>query len=317
MTRGGKRWTRVLSAGWKIGVPLLAGLIALGSARAGGLAGRPALLLAGAVTGVLLLTAFLLGIEFRLNELDEHVTADLGQIDRFTELSAQMQRSVLGIALLTQFLAAAGEAESSSSPLLLSIARREVERLTGFMRHLPVAGEIAYDGEDREWLLALAKEAAVSIDGISLSTVDAGMHGFDGGLWTSDLGARYLEAQHDAIGRGVVIRRIFVFETEDLSRDETFQNITQTQRNLGIRVRMLDHQIIPEWLRPMISDFIVFDRSLGYETAVGTVFGGGLRSTRPAMVRTSLTTEPDRVQRLQKQFEELWDAADPQREIAG
>ncbi len=75
--------------------------------------------------------------------------------------------------------------------------------MTSFVRQLPGGTEIAYDGEDREWMLGLTAEASRSIDAISLSTVDAGIRGFDGGLWTSDLGTRYLELQHEAIARGV------------------------------------------------------------------------------------------------------------------
>ena len=40
------------------------------------------------------------------------------------------------------------------------------------------------------------------------------MLGLDGGLWTSDLGQRYLELQREAITRKVRIRRIFVVEHE-------------------------------------------------------------------------------------------------------
>jgi len=318
MTRGGMRRSTALSAAWRIGIPLLLGLAALGLAEAAGMAARSALAVAGLITAGLLAAAFLAGFEARLRGMDERLAADLEKIDRSTELFGLIQRSVLDTELLADFVAATGRAEYSVSPLLLGIAQREVERLTDFVRHLPVRGEIAYDGEDREWLLGLTRESRVSIDAVSLSTVDAGMRGFDGGLWTSDLGTRYLKLQREAIDRKVAIRRIFVFENADLARDETFLNITQMQRGLGIDVRMLDHQVIPEWLRPMILDFIIFDGALGYESTTGAAFNsGGIGGTRPAIVRTRLATIPKRIEDLSSQFEQLWEAADPKRRIGG
>ena len=215
-------------------------------------------------------------------------------------------------ALLTGFLDVAGTTGDGINPLLLRLAQREIKRMTYFVQELPGGREIAYDGEDREWLLGLTQEAERSVDAISLSTVDAGMRGFDGGLWTSDLGTRYLELQREAVARGIVIRRIFVFETEDLAGDETFLNITKIQRNVGVQVRMLDHQLIPEWLRSIIFDFIIFDGTVSYETTPATTFNAG---TRPAIVRTLLAPMSDRVDELQNRFQQLWDAADPERQL--
>jgi hypothetical protein len=153
----------------------------------------------------------------------------------------------------------------------------------------------------------------VKIDAISLSTVDAGLRGFDGGLWTSDLGTRYLELQRQAIERKVAIRRIFIFENEELARDETFLKITQAQHEAGVEVRMLDLQLIPERLQAMIFDFIVFDGAVCYETTPATTFSSG--AARPAIVRTRLAPMPARVRDLEDQFEQLWEAANPEREI--
>jgi hypothetical protein len=224
-----------------------------------------------------------------------------------------MERSSLGPALLADFLETTSQVDGRVNPLLQRLARREVERVTEFVRQLPVGGGIAYDGEDRDLLLGLAREAEHSINAISLSTVDAGMRGFDGGLWTSDLGHRYLELQREAITRKVRVRRIFLFENEELARDETFMSITQMQRDAGVEVRMLDHQLIPEWMRSMIFDFIVFDEAVSYETTPATSFTAG--QTRPAVVRTYLATSPDRIHDLERKFEQLWEAANPERPI--
>jgi hypothetical protein len=313
MTNSGMRRNLVSGITLKIGFPLLIGLITLVSARAGGLSGRNSLALTAVVTFGFALILFIVDTEIRISALDERMAEGFAKIGRSAELSSMMERSVLDTALLADFLETAGKADGRVNPLLQRLARREIERVTSFVRQLPVGSEIAYDGEDREWLLGLTREAERSIDAISLSTVDAGMRGFDGGLWTSDLGTRYLELQREAIARHVFIRRIFVFENEDLARDETFLKITQMQRDVGVEVRKLDHQLIPDWMRSMIFDFIVFDGAVSYETTPATTFTAG--QTRPAVVRTLLAPMSTRVRDLEERFEQLWEAANPERQI--
>jgi hypothetical protein len=235
------------------------------------------------------------------------------KIGKSAEVSAMMERSVLGAALLTDFLETAGQADGRVNPLLQRLARREIERVTSFVRQLPAGGEIAYEGEDRDWLLGLTREAECSIDAISLSTVDAGVRGLDGGLWTGDLGLRYLEVQREAITRNVRIRRIFVVEDEEMARDESFLRVTQMQRAVGVEVRMLDHQLIQYWMQSMIFDFIVFDGTVSYETTPATALA--VAQTRPGILRVRLAPMPDRVRDLAGQFELLWEAANPERSI--
>jgi hypothetical protein len=315
MTQGGIHRNLALGVTSKVGVPLLLGLITLVSLLAGGMSAQDSTELSVLVTLGFILVLFLIDLELRMSALDERVTVGFQKVDRSVGLAALMEESVLDKALLVELLEAAGAADTTVSPLLQRLAQREIKRATWFVRQLPVGSEIAYDGEDREWLLGLTVEARHSIDAISLSTVDAGLRGFDGGLWTSDLGTRYLELQREAIDRKVAIRRIFVFEDEDLVSDETFLKITQMQREAGVDVRMLDHQLIPEWFRSMIFDFIIFDGALSYEMTPATTFNAG--GTRPAIVRTLLAPMPVRVRDLQNQFEQLWLAADPDRQIGG
>ncbi len=308
-----RRRNLVLGITAKVGIPLLLGLITLISADAGRMSGRDALALAAVITLGSILVLFLVDTEMRISALEDRMAVGFARISRSAELSAMMERSVLDTALLTDFIETAGGTDAKISPLLQRLARREVERVTSFVRQLPVGSEIAYDGEDRDWLLGLTQEAERSIDAISLSTVDAGMRGFDGGLWTSDLGTRYLALQREAIARHVCIRRIFVFENEDLARDETFLKLTQMQRDVGVDVRMLDHQLIPDWLQSMIFDFIVFDGVISYEITPATTFNAG--QTRPAFIRTLLAPMSDRVHDLEERFEQLWVAANPERQI--
>ncbi len=315
MTEGGTRRSLAQGIIVKVGFPLLIGLITLASAEAGGMSGRNSLALTAVVTFASALVLFIVDTEVRISAVNERVEAGFAEIGKSAELSSMMQRSVLGSELLTEFLTTASQADGPVNPLLLRLARREVQRVTSFVRLLPVGSEIAYDGEDRDWLLGLTREAELSIDAISLSTVDAGVRGLDGGLWTSDLGIRYLELQRDAIARKVRIRRIFVFEHADMASDEGFLRVTQMQRDVGVEVRMLDHQLIPHWMQSMIFDFIVFDAAISYETTPATTFS--VSQTKPGILRTRLAPMPARVQDLEDQFEQLWKAADPERQIPG
>jgi hypothetical protein len=313
MTNGGASRSLVSGIILKVGFPLLLGLITLVSAEASGMPGRNSLALAVVVAFGSALILFIVDTEMRVSAVDERMAEGFAKISRSAELSSMMEQSILDTALLTDFVETAGRTDGRVNTLLQRLARREIERVTSFVRQLPVGGEITYDGEDRDWLLGLTREAERSIDAISLSTVDAGMRGFDGGLWTSDLGTRYQELQREAIARNVRIRRIFVFENEDLARDETFLKITQMQRDVGVDVRMLDHQLIPDWMQSMIFDFIVFDGVVCYETTPATTFSAA--QTRPAVVRTLLAPMAGRVRDLENQFEQLWKAADPERQI--
>jgi len=215
--------------------------------------------------------------------------------------------------VLADFLEAADAASGSASSLLGRLALREVERVTTFMRQLPTGQEISYDGEDREWLLGLIQETQHSIDAISLSTADAASHGIGSGLWASDLGVRYLELQQEAVERGAAIRRIFVFENESLACEEAFLRVTQMQRDAGIHIRILHSQLIPDLLLGAISDFVIFDDEISYETMAGTSLIYDYY--RPTRIRTMLVPSPSRVKALKRRFEQLWVAADPERSI--
>jgi hypothetical protein len=313
MTSGGVKRNLAQGIVVKVGFPLLIALITLVASNLGGMQVKNTLELAAIVAFGVALVLFIVDTEIRLSAVGELVTAGFAQIGRLAELSAKMERSTLGPVLLTEFLETASQVDGKVNPLLQRLARQEVERVTTFVRQLQVGGGVAYDGEDRDWLLGLTQEAESSIDAISLSTVDAGVRGLDGGLWTSDLGIRYVELQRQAIARKLRIRRIFVFENEKMAHDESVLRVTQMQRNAGVQVRMLDHRLIPDYLQSMIFDFIVFDGAVSYETTPATSFTS--KQTRPGTLRTRLAPEPNRVRDLKQRFEQLWELADPERPI--
>jgi hypothetical protein len=313
MTSGGVSRSLVPGIVLKVGLPLLIGLITLVAGEAAGLPGRNSLALAAVLAFGSALVLFMVDTEMRISAVDARVAEGLAKMGRPAELPATTDRSILDSALLTDLLQTGSQSGDGVNPLLQRLARREMKRVTVFVRQLPVGSEISYDGEDRDWLLGLTREAERSIDAISLSTVDAGVHGLDGGLWTSDLGIRYLDFQREAIARKVRIRRVFVFENAEIASDETLRKVTQDQQDVGVEVRMLDHENIPKWMRSIIFDFIVFDGILSYETTPATQLAVG--QTRPGILRTLLTPVPTRVHELEERFELLWDAADPDRKI--
>lgn len=294
----------------KVGFPLLVGLITLVAASLGGMRAGNTLLLAAIVAFGLSLILFIVDTEIRLAAAGGLVTAGFARTGRLAELSARMERSSLGPELLEEFLEAASQADERVNPLLQRVARQEVERMTAFARQMQAGAEISYDGEDRDWLLGLTREAESSIDAISLSTVDAGVLGLDGGLWTSDLGIRYLDHQRKAIARKVCIRRIFVVENQKMVRDESFLRVTQMQRDAGVQVRRLDQRLIPNYLQSMVFDFIIFDGLVSYETSAGAPFTAG--QPRPGILRTRLASDPARLRDLEQRFEQLWERADPE-----
>jgi hypothetical protein len=297
----------------KVGLPLLLGLITLVAAEVAGMPSRNSLALAAVIAFGSALVLFIVDTEMRISAVHERVADGFGKMRQSAEPSPGTNRSILDTALLTDLLHTASQSDERVNPLLQRLARREMERVTAFVRQLPAGSEITYEGEDRDWLLGLTREAERSIDAISLSTVDAGVRGLDGGLWTSDLGIRYIEVQREAIARKIRIRRVFVFADAEMALDEAFQRITQVQREIGVEVRMLYPLFIPDWLRSMIFDFIVFDGTVSYETTPATAFAVG--ETRPGILRTLLAPTPERVHELEERFEQLWNAADPNRKI--
>lgn len=313
MTSEKKTRSRTRGIVLKAGFPLLAGLITLVAAQAGGMRAWNTLGLAAIVALGVALIIFIVDTQIRLAAVGELVTAGFARIGGLPETPSAMERSGLDPAPLTELLEAASGVDGRVDPLLQRVARREVERVTTFVRQLQAGGEIAYDGEDREWILGLTREAKSSIDAISLSAVDAGAFGLDDGLWTSDLGIRYLDAQSIAIARNVRIRRIFVVEKRDMEREDGFHGITQMQRDAGVQVRMLEQKLIPGHLRSMILDFIIFDRVVSYETAAGAPFTAG--QPRRVTLRTRLAPEPARIRELEQRFEQLWKLAHPDRPI--
>lgn len=277
------------------------------------------ILLGTLVGGVTLLTQFLHDFEQRihllelrqeenLRQLRQAIDSGFATVSEASRFLSLVEESPVNTGALTALVHAAGRICADRPELVLDLAHHELDRVTTLLRSLGDGHEVFYDGEDREWLLGLAATAKVSIEATSLTTVDAGLTAFESGLWTSDLGARYLDLQRAAHARGVRIRRIFVFDDSPQLDDGDFEQICELQHASGVEVRRLDAATVPAHLKNLIFDFIVFDGVLSYETTPATRMDA---SARPAIVTTRLVLDPDRVRGRRDRFEALWAAAAP------
>ncbi len=246
------------------------------------------------VGGIVLVVEFLSDFEHSIESLRISQHKGLAGFSEATRLSDQVDRSPVSRAQVDFFLNQVGDLGSDTHPLLLDLVHAELRRLGLFIKQVHEAGRfggpsqsgvegpfsITYHGEDREWLLALTCVAKKSIDAISLSTIDAGVNNYDGGLWRSDLGHRYIELQRMAILRGLQVRRIFYFDNPMIPQDSVFQDVCARQRAIGVNVRTLEESILSPDLKNLVSDFIVFDGSLGYEMTSTVALADGHRPDR-------------------------------------
>jgi hypothetical protein len=189
--------------------------------------------------------------------------------------------------------------------LVFDFAQGEIARLSGYLKELGQGGDVTYDGEDRDWLLGLTRYASSSIDATSLATVDAGGASYvDGGLWTSELGKLYLEAQREATKRKVKIRRIFILD-RPMEIDDRLHSVLDLHVAAGVEVRIL----LPTEVRHQrLFDFIIFDAVISYQSSLAPSL---FEQSRSMIMTTTLINNPDRVAERRARFKDLWSAATP------
>lgn len=277
------------------------------------------------IGGVTLLTQFLHEFEQRITRLELQQDVSLRKIQlaidngfasvsEATRFLAQVEDSPLSTGVLTDLVRAAGRMGNSRPDIVIDLGHYELRRATTLLRSLGNGFEVFYDGEDREWLLGLTRNAKVSIDATSLATVDAGPNSFESGLWMNDLGGRYLDLQRSASARGVRIRRIFVFDDSPGLDRRGFEQTCQLQYSSGVEVRTLDSMTVPPHLKNLIFDFVLFDGVLSYETTPATRMDA---RGKPAIVTTRLVLDPERIRGRRDRFEALWSVAQPTDDRAG
>ena len=281
------------------------------------------------VSGIAFITQFLVDTDHQLNELATRVSeltemysahanateqliqgeylkinAEFTKINAATKLFGAVEASALKTDAMTQLVQHSTSIAVDSPPLIFNFAQAEITRLSGYLRELGQRADVYYEGEDRDWLLGLTRAASRSIDATSLTTVDAGGRGFvDGGLYISDLGRRYLEAQKEAIRRGVVIRRLFILDRLDLPHNPELVEVLKEQLEAGVLVALLDPRRVPPNRRASLIDFIVIDDVLVYRSAVTARVE---LTSHPIIESTRLISEASQVRDRIARFAELW-----------
>lgn len=270
------------------------------------------------IGGVALVVQYLVEFENRFGAVEasqaQHFTTieklineKFSSINEATELFGLVESSMLRTDLVTQLVRNSTRLTPASHQLIYDFAQSEIGRISDFIRDLGEGGDITYDGEDRDWMLGLTRNAKFTIDATSLTAVDAGSKGFDdGGLWWSDLGQRYLEAQRAAVQRGVTVRRVFVLDRPDRVGDPDLARICKLHQEMGILIRVLDPSTLPGTRKTSMFDFILFDDVLSYESTLAAWTDEGMR---PVIVKTSLVRQHERVKERVQRFRDLWESA--------
>jgi hypothetical protein len=278
---------------------------------------------AAAVFGsVALVVQFLIDFERRLagvevaldnavKQIRETVRQGFARVNDATELVARMETAGVQTVAVTNLVRHAAGISPHSPPLVRDFVQLEVDRVSELLRGLTM-NEATYDGEDQDWLLNLTRCVAHTIDAISIPEVDAAGNTYYG-FWQSHLGRRYLDAQRAAIGREVRVRRVFVTEHDDMVHDTVLHGICQYQVDSGIEVRLLYPSAVPPELRGQITDYILFDNEVCYETTPAPhVYRGEV----PMILSNRLDLRDDRLADRIARYEDIWEAACPWSDVA-
>jgi hypothetical protein len=239
-------------------------------------------------------------------EIRDLVQQSFLKINQATELFGLVEASALRTDAVIQLVQ--HSTQLSSDPSLVSrVAQAEIVRTSRFLKEL-ADGTASYEGEDRDWLLALAENTKISIDATSLNTVDTRGSGLDSSFWKSDLGQRYLEVQRSLVRSGIKIRRVFIVDRPDLANSPDFLTICERQAEMGIEVRILNASGFGAPLTATVFDFILFDNIISYETTPAYPINN---SSPPGIVHTRLQLQPDVVEDRIERYRDLWQSAKP------
>ncbi|MGI5165573.1 DUF6879 family protein [Spirillospora sp. CA-253888] len=291
----------------RVTIALLTGAFTLGitALAQGELFSVTAVTLSVLLGGITLLTQVLIDFEKAITNVDQAVEERFSRASESARLLDAVGASALDGTKVTELLENSARVGPAVPPLLKGVAETEVARTSRFLHQL-VGGEVVYDdGEDRDWLLSLTRNARLTIDATSTTTVDGRGPSFADGFWSSDLGNRYLRAQSDAVVRhGVEIRRLFIVKDFEEFNEAPFASIAESQEKAGIKILPLQRDKVPTTLRPSLIDFILFDQVLSYE-----VIPTPSSSPTPEFLNTRLIRRPEHVTERRACFETLWNLA--------
>ncbi|GID31357.1 DUF6879 family protein [Paractinoplanes brasiliensis] len=260
------------------------------------------------IGGITLMVRFLVDFERRLasvEKLERDGMADMkklvgdafSKINEATELFGSVEASALQTDVVTQLVRHSTQISPSSPPIVYKFVQTRIKDMSDFLKQLSEGGTATYYGEDRDWLLGLTRAATTSVDAISLDAVDHG-------LWQSEIGQRYLDAQRLAARAGRRVRRIFVLESSDMEHDPDLQRACRDQQEMGIEVRLLDRTSVPSPLKIQVRDLVLFDDILAYET-LPTISEPSVSH----VAETRLVLTESRVKECSQLYRELWEVS--------
>lgn len=287
-----------------------------------------ALILSAFIGGVVLVVQFLTEFDDRLKAAEEQQTRSLraleekqaahtseirqlvqqsfSKINRATELFGLVEASALRTDAVIQMVQHSTQLGPDVPPLVSRVAQAEIVRTSRFLKELS-DGTASYEGEDRDWLLALAENTKVSIDATSLNTVDTRGSGLDSSFWKSDLGQRYLEVQRSRARSGVKVRRIFIVDRPTVANSPDFVDMCRMQAEMEIEIRILNAGDFGAPLSATMFDFILFDNVLSYETTPAYP----IDDSPPGIVHTRLRLQTEVVEDRIERYRDLWESAKP------
>ncbi len=277
---------------------------------------------AAAFGSVALIVQFLIEFERRLaaveaglvdaiRQVREAVRQGFAKVNDATELAARIEAGGVQSDAVARLVTHASGISSHAPTLVRDFVQLEMERVSELLRGLTVH-EATYDGEDQDWLLNLSRCAVHTVDAISIPEVDAAGNTYYS-FWQSHLGRRYLDVQRQATHRGVHIRRVFVTERDEMANDPVLQRICQVQVDSGIEVRLLYPSAVPLDLRGQITDFILFDNMLCYETTPAPHVDHG---DVPMILSSRLELRDDRLSERIARYQSVWEAGSPWAEVS-
>ncbi|MET7455353.1 DUF6879 family protein [Streptomyces sp. NPDC005574] len=235
--------------------------------------------------GAILIVQFMITFAQQLGELRTVVEQRFVDIGRATKLFNEVEQlRDDGVPRLAEH---ATKVVAEGPTILHEFAHQEIDRLAGYMYNFANL-HAKSPGENHDWLLTLTRCARISVDAISTSV--------DRDFWSSEPAGRYLEAQSEAVQRGVRVRRLHVVRNpEEIA---LLDQLREEQRGIGIEVRVVALPQLPMYAqRGKMIDFIIFDGALSYEITADQM-------NVPSWTTVDATHKE--VRERVKRFAELW-----------
>lgn len=238
----------------------------------------------------LTITVFISGVALIVQNLMD-VESRLVWVSEATRTRKQIEDAKLPTAVVMELISATTAIGPTEPDIIYAFAEAEVQRLTALLKDMRT-DECSFPGEDNDWLVTLTHCAKRSID--ATSTV------VDVVFWDTDLGRRYLTAQHEASRRGVRVRRLFVVDSQADIDDVLRRRCEQHVRH-GVQVRIAVFSELPEEAKTdKVRDCIVFDDEATYEVQPELV------RERPVIDVTRMVWRDKQVEQRAQRFEDLW-----------